>query len=101
MTRSELEHIIRAAGTIANVEDIIVIGSQAALGEFPHAPSELLVSNEADIFRREHPERTKAITRHGMARRGVLEQSLAATSLDTVIRTLITKRIAADFGDQN
>ena len=51
MTRAQLEHVIRAAGTIANVEDVIVIGSQAVLGEFPDAPAELLVSN--DVFPRE------------------------------------------------
>ena len=57
MTRADLEHIIRAAGTIADVSDIVVIGSQAVLGEFPDAPEELLVSNEADVFPRQHPER--------------------------------------------
>jgi hypothetical protein len=35
MTRSNLEHIIRAAGIIADDPDIIVIGSQAVLGQFP------------------------------------------------------------------
>lgn len=38
MTRAELEHIIRAAGTIANCDDIVVIGSQAILGSFPMLP---------------------------------------------------------------
>jgi hypothetical protein len=56
MTRGQLEHIIRAAGTIADVDDITVIGSQAVLGEFPDAPAELLVSNEADVFPGLHPE---------------------------------------------
>ena len=56
MTRAQLEHIIRAAGTIADVDDITVIGSQAVLGEFPDAPAELLVSNEADVFPSKHPE---------------------------------------------
>lgn len=51
MTRVQLEHIIRAAGTIADADDVVVIGSQAILGEFPDAPAELLVSNEADVFR--------------------------------------------------
>lgn len=57
MTRVQLEHIIRAAGTIANTEDLVIIGSQAVLGQFPDAPPELLVSNEADIFPREDPAR--------------------------------------------
>lgn len=61
MNRAQLEHIIRAAGTIANVDDIVVIGSQAILGEFPDAPAELLVSNEADVFPSNHPERSDLI----------------------------------------
>jgi len=59
--RSDLGHIIRAAGTIADVEDLIVIGSQAVLGAFPDAPPELLVSNEADVFPRAHPDRSDLI----------------------------------------
>jgi hypothetical protein len=59
--RPDLEHIIRAAGTIADVEDLIVIGSQAVLGAFPDAPPELLVSNEADVFPRGHPDRSDLI----------------------------------------
>src|SRR5260370_30687916 len=61
MTRADLEHIIRAAGMIANVDDIVIIGSQAVLGEFPAAPAELLISNEADVFPRYHPERSDVI----------------------------------------
>jgi hypothetical protein len=55
MTRTQLEHIIRAAGAIANTEDLVVIGSQAILGQFPNAPKELLVSSEADVFPRNNP----------------------------------------------
>jgi len=32
MTRAHLEHIIRAGGTIADVDDVVDIGSQAILG---------------------------------------------------------------------
>jgi hypothetical protein len=56
MTRGQLEHIIRAAGAITNAQDLVVIGSQAILGQFPDAPGELLVSKEADIFPRDEPE---------------------------------------------
>ena len=61
MTRAQLEHVIRAAATIAADPDIVVIGSQAILGQFPDAPSELLVSNEADVYPRGHPERSDLI----------------------------------------
>lgn len=56
MKRSELEHLIRAAGSIANDSEIVVIGSQSILGQFPDAPSALLVSAEADLFPLHHPE---------------------------------------------
>ena len=56
MQRSELEHLIRAAGSIANDAEIVVIGSQSILGQFPNAPSPLLVSAEADLFPLHHPE---------------------------------------------
>ncbi len=56
MKRSELEHLIRAAGAITNDAQIVVIGSQAILGQFPNAPSPLLVSAEADMFPLHHPD---------------------------------------------
>lgn len=61
MTRSELEHLIRAAGSVAREREIVVIGSQAILGEYPDAPTALLVSMEADVFPLHHPERAEKI----------------------------------------
>jgi len=61
MTRTQLEHVIRAAGAIADTQDLVVIGSQAILGQFPDAPPELLVSNEADVFPSEAPARSDLI----------------------------------------
>lgn len=56
MKRSELEHVIRAAGAIADDREIVVLGSQAILGQFPDAPAALLVSIEADVFPLNRPE---------------------------------------------
>jgi len=50
MKRSEPEHLIRAAGSIADDAEIVVIGRQSILGQFPNAPLPLLVSAEADLF---------------------------------------------------
>jgi hypothetical protein len=61
MKRSELEHIIRAAGTIAGEARIVVIGSQAILGQFPEASGLLARSAEADIFPLDRPERSELI----------------------------------------
>ena len=57
-----MEHIIRAAGRIADSENIVVIGSQAAvLRQFPDSPSELLVLNGADVFPRSDSSRSDLI----------------------------------------
>ncbi|HZM01706.1 MAG TPA: hypothetical protein VFC44_01675 [Candidatus Saccharimonadales bacterium] len=56
MKRIELEHIIRAASVITNQADIVIIGSQAILGQFPNADPALLVSMEADVFPLHRPD---------------------------------------------
>jgi hypothetical protein len=61
MTRAQLEHIIRAAATIADDDEIVVVGSQSILAQFPDAPPELLVSNEADVYPKNHIERSDLV----------------------------------------
>lgn len=61
MNRPALEHILRAASAVADVRDIVVIGSQAILGQFPDAPDSLLASVEADVYPRDAPERSDLI----------------------------------------
>ena len=56
MNRFQLEHIIRAAAGNADTREIVVIGSQSILGAYPEAPSDLLVSMEADVFPKDRPE---------------------------------------------
>jgi hypothetical protein len=56
MNRAQLEHILRAASTICGDDEIVVIGSQSILGQFPNAPVELCVSNEADVYPKNKPE---------------------------------------------
>ena len=56
MKRSELEHLIRAAGRIAGDREIVVIGSQAVLGQFPDAPLVLRRSMEGDLYPKSKPE---------------------------------------------
>lgn len=61
MTRSELEHVIRAAGAVSDDREIVVIGSQSVLGQFPDAPAALRASMEADVYPRNRPERADLI----------------------------------------
>ncbi len=61
MKRTELEHLIRASADIACDDEIIIIGSQSVLAQFPQAPEELLVSNEADLYPKNFPEKADLI----------------------------------------
>ncbi len=61
MNREQLEHLIRASAVIAGDDEIVVIGSQAILGEHPHAPRQLLRSMEADVYPLHYPERADLI----------------------------------------
>jgi hypothetical protein len=45
-----LERIIRAAADVTGDQEIVVIGSQAILGQHPDAPHRLLLSPEADVY---------------------------------------------------
>jgi hypothetical protein len=56
VTREQLEHIVRAAAYIVDDDELIVVGSQAVLGQFPDAPPALLSSNEADVYPKNKPE---------------------------------------------
>ena len=51
MRREQLEHLLRAASSIAGVTDLVVIGSQAILGTYPEweLPREATMSVEADL----------------------------------------------------
>lgn len=79
MKRKELEHIIRAAGAIADVQRIIIFGSQSILAQFPHF-AEPIVENddkrilflvndrkilfrsiEADVLIPDSPEKTELV----------------------------------------
>jgi len=61
MKRSELEHAIRAACDVSDEQELVIIGSQAVLGQFPRAPFELTQSVEVDVYPRANPERAEII----------------------------------------
>jgi hypothetical protein len=50
MNREQLEHLLRAGGSIVGSRQLVVVGSQAILGSCPNAPAELLHSMEADLY---------------------------------------------------
>ncbi|MGH8171860.1 MAG: DUF6036 family nucleotidyltransferase [Rhodanobacteraceae bacterium] len=63
MRRENLEHLIRAAGAISGSQRIVVIGSQAVLGQFPHtAPERATLSMEADLLPIDAPATSELLT---------------------------------------
>ena len=61
MNRAQLEHVIRAAASIADDREIVVLGSQAILGRYPDAPPALCVSEDVDLYPRNHPDRSEVV----------------------------------------
>lgn len=61
MRRHELEHVIRAAAAVSGDDELVIVGSQAILGQFPDAPESLLASKEADVCPRNRPENSDEI----------------------------------------
>jgi hypothetical protein len=55
MERKDLEHLIRAASAIVDDNELVIVGSQSILGQFPDAPEVLLRSMEADIYPHNRP----------------------------------------------
>ena len=50
MNSNELEHIIRAAGEIAGVKSLIILGSQSVLGQFPTLAESFPKSDHSEIL---------------------------------------------------
>jgi len=87
MTRSELEHIIRAASAITNEYEIVVIGSQSILGQVPMAPETLLMSMEADVFALQQPDLSDLID--------TINERVAKLPIDDDHKRLLEQRITA------
>jgi hypothetical protein len=61
MNRTQLEHIIRAASRISDDAEIVVIGSQAIHAQEMKLPPIAYISEEADVYPRNYPERADDI----------------------------------------
>ena len=62
MKREQLEHVLRAASTVVDERDIVVLGSQSILGSIAdeQLPDEATTSIEADLAFFDDPEDAKA-----------------------------------------
>lgn len=63
MRRSDLEHLIRAAGRIAEERELVIFGSQSVLGQFPDAPMAQLMSMEVELYPAARPELADTVTK--------------------------------------
>ena len=61
MNRTQLEHIIRAASQISDDAEIVVIGSQSVHAQTMRLPPIAFISEEADVYPRNRPERADDI----------------------------------------
>lgn len=61
MERADLEHLIRAAASLTNQYEFLIVGSQSILGAHPNAPASLKVSKEADMYPLDKPELSDVI----------------------------------------
>lgn len=56
MNRTQIEHIIRAAGSITGDDELIIIGSQSILGQFSAPPKPMVQSIEVDLYPKNKPD---------------------------------------------
>ena len=56
MQLQQLEHLVRAAGTVTDRYEFVVIGSQSILGSVARPPRECLFSTEVDIYPKDAEE---------------------------------------------
>lgn len=61
MRREQFEHVIAAAAEVSGEREIVVIGSQAILGNVDEPPRSMLVSMEADVYPRNDPRKADEI----------------------------------------
>lgn len=61
MNRRDLEHLIRSASKVTDSYEVVIIGSQSIHGQFPAAPSTLMMSDEADMFVENNEKASDAI----------------------------------------
>jgi hypothetical protein len=57
VNRRQFEHVIAAAANVIDLDEFVVVGSQAVLGAVTEVPDSMLVSMEADVYPLQEPDR--------------------------------------------
>ena len=63
MRKNELKTALKAAARVAREREFFVIGSQAIHAQCRHPPAEVLLSQECDLYPRNHPETAALLDR--------------------------------------
>ena len=66
MKKSQVEHVLRAAGRIVGDDQFIIIGSQAMHAKYPDLLNGVEVSAELDIIAKNKPARTELLNAIGV-----------------------------------
>jgi hypothetical protein len=61
MRRHELEAALRAAARVSREREFVIIGSQAVHASCRRAPAEVLLSQECDLYPRNHAEKAELL----------------------------------------
>lgn len=61
MRRRDVEQTLRAAGRVAHETEFFLIGSQAVHAYCRRPPAEVLLSQECDLYPKNHPETANLI----------------------------------------
>lgn len=59
MKKQQVDHVLRAAGSITGERQFIIIGSQSLHGKYPDLADQILTSFEVDLIASKHVERTE------------------------------------------
>lgn len=65
MKKQQVDHILRAAGRIAEDDQFIIIGSQSLHGKFPDLPDDLLASMKLDLYAKNQRANTELLNALG------------------------------------
>jgi len=66
MKKQQLDHILRAAGTITGQKQFVIVGSQALHGKYPDLADAIVMSAEVDLFAPKQPDATELLNEIGV-----------------------------------
>jgi hypothetical protein len=88
MKKHQLDHILRAAGTITGEKQFVIVGSQALHGRHPNLADDIVMSAEVDLFVLKKPDTTELLNEIGVDSPFHLTHGFYADPIDEGTATL-------------